>query len=123
MQQHKQIPRDIGPILCEVIDNNPSKRKTLATVTTGESGGQVFIKQREMDKKCANQYHWEGFSNSGHFSLQNCFDPILSVERCEDNVQALSSLGEKRESENNQPELDLSKKTSHTAFAYFRLMM
>eukprot|EP00957_Ditylum_brightwellii_P206153 15347053-Ditylum_brightwellii.AAC.1 len=68
------------------------------------------MKRREMDKKYANQYHWEAFSNSDHFSLQNCFDPISSAERREDNVQALSSLGEKRESENNQPELDLSKK-------------
>eukprot|EP00957_Ditylum_brightwellii_P054581 4135289-Ditylum_brightwellii.AAC.1 len=65
------------------------------------------MKQRKKDKQYANQYHWEGFSNSDHFFLQNHFDPILSVERRDDNVQVLSSLGEKRESENNQPESDL----------------
>jgi hypothetical protein len=52
-QQQKQTPEDIGPILCEFIDKNPTKRKTLATVTTGGSGGQVFMKRHEKDKKYA----------------------------------------------------------------------
>eukprot|EP00957_Ditylum_brightwellii_P185061 14093296-Ditylum_brightwellii.AAC.1 len=30
-RQQKRMPEDIGPILCEFIKNNPSKRKTLAT--------------------------------------------------------------------------------------------
>ena len=68
------------------------------------------MKRREKDKKYAAQHHWEGFSNSDHVSLQNRFDPVQSAERREDNVQGLSSLGKKRESENNQPEWDLSKK-------------
>eukprot|EP00957_Ditylum_brightwellii_P043234 3276314-Ditylum_brightwellii.AAC.1 len=56
-RQQKQKPEDIGPILCGFIDNNPSKRKTLATVTIEESGGQVFMKRHDRDKKYANQYH------------------------------------------------------------------
>eukprot|EP00957_Ditylum_brightwellii_P148969 11341996-Ditylum_brightwellii.AAC.1 len=67
------------------------------------------MKQHEKDRKYANSYHWEDF-NPYIFSLQTCFDPALSTERCEDNAEVFSSLGDKRESENNQPELDPSKK-------------
>eukprot|EP00957_Ditylum_brightwellii_P016692 1254912-Ditylum_brightwellii.AAC.1 len=74
---------DTYGVVHQCAKNNPDKKKTLASINNGGSGGQLFLnKQHDEPEKYKKRYAWEGFENRKSWERErdNTYDNKMDLD-------------------------------------------